>query len=71
MFQRLALLHRLPFLPRLASNMSDPTKNIITKVKAQDRSNLFPFSSRLEEGRALAEDVWSIYKYVHFCRLWS
>ncbi|KAE9410343.1 PLP-dependent transferase [Gymnopus androsaceus JB14] len=26
-----------------------------------DRSNLIPFSSRLKEGRALAEDVWSIY----------
>ncbi|KAJ7283772.1 1-aminocyclopropane-1-carboxylate synthase 1 [Mycena rebaudengoi] len=29
--------------------------------KAVDRSNLIPFSSRLREGRALAEDVWSIY----------
>ncbi|KAJ7129809.1 pyridoxal phosphate-dependent transferase [Mycena epipterygia] len=29
--------------------------------KPQDRSNLIPFSSRLREGRALAEDVWSIY----------
>ncbi|KAK7470780.1 arylformamidase [Stygiomarasmius scandens] len=27
----------------------------------KDRSNLVPFSSRLEEGRALAQDVWSIY----------
>ncbi|KAJ6539225.1 1-aminocyclopropane-1-carboxylate synthase 1 [Mycena capillaripes] len=27
----------------------------------QDRSNLVPFSSRLKEGRALAEDVWSIF----------
>ncbi|EIW82416.1 PLP-dependent transferase [Coniophora puteana RWD-64-598 SS2] len=26
-----------------------------------DRSNLIPFSSRLKEGRALAQDVWSIY----------
>ncbi|KAJ7507671.1 pyridoxal phosphate-dependent transferase [Mycena galericulata] len=26
-----------------------------------NRSNLVPFSSRLKEGRALAEDVWSIY----------
>ncbi|KAJ6629116.1 pyridoxal phosphate-dependent transferase [Mycena sp. CBHHK59/15] len=30
-------------------------------AKAQDRSQLVPFSSRLKEGRALAEDVWSIY----------
>lgn len=28
----------------------------------QDRSNLIPFSSRLREGRALALDVWTIYK---------
>ncbi|KAG8218770.1 PLP-dependent transferase [Butyriboletus roseoflavus] len=28
---------------------------------ADDRSNLIPFSSRLIEGRALAQDVWSIY----------
>ncbi|TFK76029.1 PLP-dependent transferase [Pluteus cervinus] len=26
-----------------------------------DRSNLIPFSSRLREGRALAQDVWSIF----------
>ncbi|KAG6840438.1 hypothetical protein C0991_006703 [Blastosporella zonata] len=28
---------------------------------ANDRSNLIPFSSRLREGRALAQDVWSIF----------
>jgi kynurenine aminotransferase len=27
-----------------------------------DRSNLISFSSRLRGGRALAQDVWSIYK---------
>ncbi|KAJ7638695.1 pyridoxal phosphate-dependent transferase [Roridomyces roridus] len=27
----------------------------------KDRSNLVPFSSRLKEGRALAQDVWSIF----------
>ncbi|KAJ3488732.1 hypothetical protein NLI96_g2632 [Meripilus lineatus] len=27
----------------------------------KDRSNLIPFSSRLKEGRALAQDVWSIF----------
>ena len=31
----------------------------------QDRSNLIPFSSRLKEGRALAQDVWSIFKCVY------
>ncbi|KAF9451640.1 PLP-dependent transferase [Macrolepiota fuliginosa MF-IS2] len=29
--------------------------------KPLDRSNLIPFSSRLREGRALAQDVWSIF----------
>jgi hypothetical protein len=29
-----------------------------------DRQTLFSFSSRLREGRALAEDVWSIFKFV-------
>ncbi|KAG6817215.1 hypothetical protein H0H87_011573 [Tephrocybe sp. NHM501043] len=33
-----------------------------TKItNGQDRSNLIPFSSRLREGRALAQDVWSIF----------
>ena len=26
-----------------------------------------PIASRLIEGRALAQDVWSIYKYVAYC----
>jgi kynurenine aminotransferase len=30
--------------------------------KMEDRSQLIPFSSRLKEGRALAQDVWSIFK---------
>jgi hypothetical protein len=32
-----------------------------TNGAAQHKA-LIPFSSRLKEGRALAEDVWSIYK---------
>ncbi|PIL37269.1 hypothetical protein GSI_00962 [Ganoderma sinense ZZ0214-1] len=35
------------------------TNGIISNGK--DRSNLIPFSSRLREGRALAQDVWSIF----------
>ncbi|PCH41280.1 PLP-dependent transferase [Wolfiporia cocos MD-104 SS10] len=35
--------------------------NGVNGAKKQDRSNLIPFSSRLKEGRALAEDVWSIF----------
>ncbi|KAF4602206.1 hypothetical protein EYR40_005410 [Pleurotus pulmonarius] len=30
-------------------------------AEKKDRSNLIPFSSRLKEGRALAQDVWSIF----------
>lgn len=30
--------------------------------KPKDRLNLFPFASRLRDGRALAQDVWSIFK---------
>lgn len=29
----------------------------------RDRSNLISFSSRLHGGRALVQDVWSIFKY--------
>ncbi|KAG5648691.1 hypothetical protein DXG03_000037 [Asterophora parasitica] len=34
-------------------------------ASAQDRSNLIPYSSRLKEGRALAQDVWSIFNVVN------
>jgi hypothetical protein len=27
-----------------------------------NRGDLVPFSSRLKEGRALAQDVWSLFK---------
>jgi hypothetical protein len=82
MSHRLAFCHRTPFFRptastrRLASKMSVPAQNGIrngitsTPVK-RDRSNLIPFSSRLNEGRALAQDVWSIYKYVHFAEVWN
>ncbi|OCH90701.1 PLP-dependent transferase [Obba rivulosa] len=30
-------------------------------IKKNDRSNLIPYASRLKDGRALAQDVWSIY----------
>lgn len=30
----------------------------------QRKPVVIPFSSRLREGRALAQDVWSIFKYV-------
>ncbi|KDQ64893.1 hypothetical protein JAAARDRAFT_28546 [Jaapia argillacea MUCL 33604] len=36
-----------------------PKANGVSKHK--DRSNLIPFSSRLKDGRALAQDVWSIF----------
>lgn len=37
------------------------TKANVNPGASQDRSNLIPFSSRLREGKALAQDVWSIF----------
>lgn len=45
----------------LVSTSARPIQTMTTA----DRSNLIPFSSRLFEGRALAQDVWSIFKCVH------
>ncbi|KAF8981514.1 1-aminocyclopropane-1-carboxylate synthase 1 [Cyathus striatus] len=43
---------------RLSFSMSTNQNPAINKA---DRTNLIPFSSRLKEGRALAQDVWSIF----------
>lgn len=51
---------------RLFSSMSvasHPTNGSLSKPV--HRSNLVQPSSRLKEGRALAQDVWSIFKWVH------
>jgi hypothetical protein len=54
-------------LATLYSQMSQ-TRNGITTNRTQDgtprKPVSIPFASRLIEGRALAEDVWSIFKYV-------
>jgi hypothetical protein len=71
-FRLAALFHRAPFVPRIpgtrrkTSKMTVPAQNghLPPPAKLQDRSKLIPFSSRLQEGRALAEDVWSVFKYV-------
>jgi len=42
-------------------------KNTVTTDNGHDTRHkpvVIPFSSRLHEGRALAQDVWSIFKYV-------
>ena len=52
-----------------ARPISNPTMTVA--APNGDRSNLIPFSSRLLEGRALAQDVWSIFKCVHFKALTS
>jgi len=44
------------------SSMATSTHNGVVR---KDRDNLIPFSSRLKEGRALALDVWSIFRCVH------
>ena len=35
-----------------------------TKENGAARANLVGIADRLEEGRALAQDVWSVFKYV-------
>lgn len=46
------------FMSSLGGNLAHFSKGALNG----DRSNLIPFSSRLRGGRALAQDVWSIYK---------
>ncbi|KAL0949702.1 hypothetical protein HGRIS_009739 [Hohenbuehelia grisea] len=38
-----------------------PQARSVRHHSTSDRSNLIPYSSRLKEGRALAQDVWSIF----------
>ncbi|KAG9317585.1 pyridoxal phosphate-dependent transferase [Chiua virens] len=45
---------------RLISS-SNPPMSLSQPLPNGDRSNLIPFSSRLLDGRALAQDVWSIF----------
>ncbi|RPD67036.1 PLP-dependent transferase [Lentinus tigrinus ALCF2SS1-7] len=45
----------------MSSSATEKTTNGTNGVQTKDRSNLIPFSSRLREGRALAQDVWSIF----------
>ncbi|KAH9940597.1 PLP-dependent transferase [Amylocystis lapponica] len=45
----------------MAPSASQVQTNGTHGIKKTDRSALIPFSSRLKEGRALAEDVWSIF----------
>ncbi|EGO01788.1 hypothetical protein SERLA73DRAFT_177285 [Serpula lacrymans var. lacrymans S7.3] len=42
-------------------SLSPKHMNGSKNVEGSDRKNLIPFASRLYEGRALAQDVWSIY----------
>ena len=51
--KRLLVLYRIHIMA---------TNGVIPNGK--DCANLIPFSSRLREGRALAQDVWSIFKWV-------
>ncbi|KAF5387992.1 hypothetical protein D9615_000310 [Tricholomella constricta] len=52
-------LSRLVYRPFLTTTRTMTQAN--KPASTQDRSNLIPFSSRLKEGRALAQDVWSIF----------
>ena len=47
---------------RLYTNFSRTISRTIMANQSGDRTNLVPFSSRLKEGRALALDVWTVFK---------
>ena len=54
----------LPYSRRLHSfaRFSRAISRTAMANQLSDRKNLVPFSSRLKEGRALALDVWTIFK---------
>jgi hypothetical protein len=56
------LLSRPP-LAALYSRMSQAQGSISNDLQHR-KPVVIPFSSRLLEGRALAQDVWTIFKYV-------
>ncbi|KAG1863414.1 pyridoxal phosphate-dependent transferase [Suillus tomentosus] len=53
----LNIITQYRFMSSLGGNLAHFSKGALNG----DRSNLIPFSSRLRGGRALAQDVWSIY----------
>jgi hypothetical protein len=58
------LLSRPP-LAALYSHMSQAQGIVSNDLQHADRKPVvIPISSRLHEGRALAQDVWTIFKYV-------
>jgi hypothetical protein len=58
------LLSRPP-LAALYSRMSQAQSSASSGLHLVDRKPVvIPFSSRLHEGRALAQDVWTIFKQV-------
>ena len=55
------------FSPRYSSRFPMANQTDLQPVPyalKSDRSNLIPFSSRLRDGRALALDVWTIFRFV-------
>lgn len=54
-----------PALATLYSRMSQTQGGVSNDLQPTGRKPVvIPFSSRLHEGRALAQDVWTIFKYV-------
>ena len=60
-----AAVSRRPAIPSrtIMGSLNGHTNGAPTKQNGAP-TPLIPIASRLEEGRALAEDVWSIFKYV-------
>ncbi|KZT66004.1 PLP-dependent transferase [Daedalea quercina L-15889] len=54
-----------PSATDILPTVSNGTNGFAHIKKYKDRSNLVPFASRLKDGRALAQDVWSIFNAVN------
>jgi hypothetical protein len=52
-------------LTALYSHMSQAQNSVSSPPHGSDRKPVvIPYSSRLHEGRALTQDVWTVFKYV-------
>ena len=58
-----------PVLPTVYRRSMNGTAAVAKGLNSDGslKKALIPFSSRLLDGRALAQDVWSIYKYAPYC----
>ncbi|EKM59390.1 uncharacterized protein PHACADRAFT_157746 [Phanerochaete carnosa HHB-10118-sp] len=56
--------HRPTTVSRTIMGALNGQKNVVVSKQNGARSGLIPVANRLGEGRALAQDVWSVFKCV-------